>query len=189
LTPASISTPALDWPHVPGIRRPQDEHGGAQGLSQIQFIFLELPKYRAGDQPGTTVERWAYFFREAGNLDVIPSALAAEPFSEALEVARTSHFSAYEWDAYDRAKMAEQDQRGALSLAEKQGIAKGREEGREQARREQAAILQLQLEQRFGLLPPKQLEALAGAEPGQLSRWSAKVLVAATLFDVFETDR
>jgi hypothetical protein len=38
----------------------------------------------------------------------------------------------------------------------------------------------------FGPLLQKQLEALATADPALLSRWGAKVLVAATLFDVFE---
>ena len=111
-----------------------------------------------------------------------PDQLDIEPSSGGSEVSRTPCIFSAEWDAYDRAKMAEQDHRGALSLAEKQGIAKGRE----QARSEQAAMLQLQLEQRFGPLQPKQLEALASAEPATLGRWSARVLVAATLFDVFE---
>ncbi len=178
------------WPREPGRPevpmlsrwRMQEQHHGALGLSQIQYVFLELPKYAAGDQPVSTVDRWAYFFREAQNLDVIPSPLAEEPYHEALEVARTSHFTAREWEVYDRAKMAEQDQRGALTLAEKQGIARGREE----ARKDQAAMVQRLLEQRFGKLPEKQLEELAGANAELLSRWSAKILVATSLYDAFE---
>jgi hypothetical protein len=46
----------------------------------------------------------------------VPLPLAGAPFRDALEVARSATFSNEEWDAYERAKMAEQDARGALSL-------------------------------------------------------------------------
>ena len=94
-----------------------EQHSGERGLSQVQYVFLELPKYAAGDAPEALVDRWAYFFREAKNLDVVPAPLAEAPFRDALEVARTATFSAEEWEAYERAKMAEQDARGALTVA------------------------------------------------------------------------
>ena len=116
--------------------RMQEQHCGVLGLSQVQYVFLELPKYKAGASPASTVERWAYFFREAENLDVVPEALAERPFSEALDVARTAGFSAAEWEAYDRAKMAEQDARGAAIVAHMEGLEQGLGEAR-------AAILDL----------------------------------------------
>ncbi len=116
--------------------RMQEQHGGALGLSQVQYVFLELPKYRAGNDPLGTIDRWAYFFREAENLEVVPPALAQAPYRQALEVARVAGFSAGELDLYDRAKIAEQDARGALSLAERQGRDEGRREGRDEGRRE-----------------------------------------------------
>jgi len=113
--------------------RLQEQHGGALGLSQVQYVFLELPKYRAGDAPEGTIDRWAYFFRESENLTVVPPALAVPPYREALEVARVAGFSAGELDLYDRAKIAEQDARGALSLAERQGHEEGRAAGLREA--------------------------------------------------------
>jgi flagellar biosynthesis/type III secretory pathway protein FliH len=107
----------------------QEQHGGALSLSQVQYVFLELPKYRAGDDPQGTIDRWAYFFREAENLEVAPPALSQAPYSEALEVARMASFSAGERDLYDRAKIAEQDARGALTLVKRQSHEEGREEG------------------------------------------------------------
>ncbi|HZF11111.1 MAG TPA: Rpn family recombination-promoting nuclease/putative transposase [Thermoanaerobaculia bacterium] len=121
--------------------RMQEQHGGALGLSQVQYVFLELPKYRSGDAPEGMIDHWAYFFREAENLTVVPPALSVPPYREALEVARVAGFSAGELDLYDRAKIAEQDARGALSLAERQGREEGREEGRAEGLRE--AILAL----------------------------------------------
>jgi hypothetical protein len=102
--------------------RMQEQHSGERGLPQVQYAFLELPKYEAGDAPETLVERWAYFFREAKNLAVVPPSLAEAPFREALEVSRTAGFTPEEWEVYDRAKVAEQDARGAITLAETRGM-------------------------------------------------------------------
>ena len=103
----------------------QEQHSKKVGLPQVQYAFLELPKYAGGDDPQTMIEKWAYFFREAKNLDVIPPALSERPFCDALEVARTATFSPEEWEAYERAKMAEQDARGALVVAHQEGLEKG----------------------------------------------------------------
>ncbi len=102
----------------------------------MQYVFLELPKYRSGDDPRGTIDRWAYFFREAENLAVVPPALSQTPFREAMEVARMAGISSGELDLYDRAKIAEQDARGALSLAERQGREEGRTEGLREGRTE-----------------------------------------------------
>jgi len=104
--------------------RMQEQHDGALGLSRVQYVFLELPKYTSGDDPQGTIERWAYFFREVKYLGVVPPALSETPYHEAMEAARLG-FSAGELDLYDRVKIAEQDARGALSLAERVGVEKG----------------------------------------------------------------
>lgn len=131
-------SPQTGGPPVPMLSRwrMQEQHGGAHALSQVQYAFLELPKYQAGDDPQGLIDCWAYFFREAENLDVVPPVLASPPFSDALEVARIANFTADELEIYDQAKIAEQDARGALSLAERQGREVGRKEGREAGREE-----------------------------------------------------
>jgi predicted transposase/invertase (TIGR01784 family) len=125
------------WPRKTGSRVPmlsrwrmQEQHSGTRGLSQLQLVFLELPKYDDGArEPRTLVEKWAYFFREAENLTTIPDALSHPPVRQALEAARTARFTTAEWDAYIAAGMAIQNERGALSLAHKQGIEQGIEQG------------------------------------------------------------
>ena len=126
--------------------RMQEQHGGALGLSQVQYVFLELPKYRSGDAPERMIDSWAYFFREAENLTVVPPALSVPPYREALEVARVAGFSAGELDRYDRAKIAEQDARGALSLAERQGREEGRAEGLREAIRAFCQAFEIELD-------------------------------------------
>ncbi len=109
--------------------RMQEQHSGASGLGQVQYVFLELPKYPTGQLPDSLVAKWAYFFREAKNLDVIPPELDQNPFRDAFDVARSATFSPQEWDAYQRAKMAEQDARGALVMARREGEAEGVAQG------------------------------------------------------------
>ena len=103
--------------------RMQEQGSGEQGLPQVQYAFLGLPKYAAGDVPKTLVDKWVFFFREGKNLNVVPPPLAGAPFREALEVSRTAGFSSDEWEAYERAKMAEQDARGALAIERQEGRA------------------------------------------------------------------
>jgi predicted transposase/invertase (TIGR01784 family) len=131
------------WPRRHGSTVPmlshwrlQDQKSGTVGLSSLQFVFLELPKYTGGDEPRSFVDKWAYFFREADNLDVIPPALQHAPFVQALEAARTATFSTAEWDAYIDAGMAIQDERGALTVARREGREEGREQGREEGLKE-----------------------------------------------------
>ena len=107
----------------------QEQHSKKVGLPQVQYAFLELPKYTGGDDPQTMIEKWAYFFREAKNLNVVPSALSERPFRDALDVARTATFSPEEWEAYERAKMAEQDAQGALAVAHQEGREEGHKSG------------------------------------------------------------
>jgi len=111
--------PRGDGPHVPMLSRwrMQEQHSGVTGLPHIQFVFLELPKCAGGSDPLPLVDKWAYFFREAGNLLAIPDALRHPPVLDALEGPRTARFSREEWDAYIAAGMAIQNERGALSLA------------------------------------------------------------------------
>jgi predicted transposase/invertase (TIGR01784 family) len=118
---------------VPMLSRWQmhERHSGAAGLPEVQYVFLELPKYTAGDKPESTVDRWAYLFRAAYTFDRVPEALSTGPYAEALHVARLANLTVAEETEYERELMAEQDMRGGLTLAEKRGLAKGLAEGRE----------------------------------------------------------
>lgn len=171
--------PRPGGPPVPMLSRwrMQEQNHGALALSQVQYVFLELPKYTKGAAAETTVERWAHFFRVAENLDVIPPELSEEPFRTALEQARTAGFTSAEWDAYDRAKIAEQDARGAISLAERQGREEGRAEGREEGLAEGLRRAIRAACQAFGIEIDAEREAfLAGLEAGELQDLQFRLL-------------
>ncbi len=75
-------------------------------------------------------EKWAYFFREAEDLTMVPDARSEPPFADALEVARAGAFSETEWEGYMAAEIALQNERGLFSLARKEGKAEGRLEAK-----------------------------------------------------------
>lgn len=126
-----------------------EEQTGAKGLDHLRLVFLELPKYDASRPPQTMVEKWAYFFREAGDLRMVPDVLSEPPFLEALEAARTARFTLPEWDAYILAGMAIQNERGVHEAGRKVGRVEGREEGRAEGLRQaiemQCSILGIEL--------------------------------------------
>jgi predicted transposase/invertase (TIGR01784 family) len=169
--------------------RMQEQHRGALGLSQLRFAFLELPKYTASSAPRTLVEKWAYFFREAKNVEVVPPVLAEQPFLEAFEVARVAHFTPEEWDAYDRAKIAEQDARGALTMAKRQAHDEGHQEGRREGLQEgrlleKRAMLEKLLSGRE-LLEAHRTHIAACEDAAELDSWIDRAIAGATPAELF----
>lgn len=108
-----------------------EETTGERRLGQVRYVVLELPKYQGGAHPKSMIDRWAYFFRETEELLEIPTELSEGPLREALEVARLSGMTAEELAVYEREKIAEQDARGMLTLAEREGEARGEMRGRD----------------------------------------------------------
>jgi predicted transposase/invertase (TIGR01784 family) len=173
------------WPDtVPMLSRwyMREERSGARGLSQLSYVFLELPKY-AGNKPQTAVDKWAYFFRETAHLHAVPEELSEPPYTEALEAVRRIHFTDTEWLDYERSKMAEEDFYGGLTLAHDRGMEKGIEQGIEQGRR--ATLLTL-LEQRFGELSDRARVRVSAAGPDELDAWTARVLTATSLKELLD---
>jgi predicted transposase/invertase (TIGR01784 family) len=130
------------WPDTEARRLPMlsrwrmtEQQTGAKELGQIQLVFLELPKYDTSRPPQTMIEKWAYFFREADNLTVVPEALAEHPLIDALDATRIATFTVVEWDPYILSGMAIQNKRGALAVAKRHGYEEGRRRGYEEGRR------------------------------------------------------
>jgi predicted transposase/invertase (TIGR01784 family) len=178
--------PRKEAPGVPMLSRwrMQEQASGVVGLPQLQLVFLELPKYAAGDEPEAVVDKWAYFFREAGNLMAIPEALRHPPLLDALEGARVARFTREEWDAYIAARMAIQNERGALSLARREGHDEGRTEGRTE---EAAHAVLTVLRVRGIAVPDAARERILGeTDPARLERWLERAILAASAAEVVD---
>ncbi len=183
--------PRREAPQVPMLSRwrMQEQHESARGLGQLQFVFLELPKYDASRPPRTAVEKWAYFFREASNLQVVPEVLAEQPYTDALEAARAAGFTEEEWAANIRAGMAIQDERGALSLARKEGKAEGLQQGLQQGLQTGLRASIRKVLGKRGLALSAQEEARLEGCTGTLERWLDQALTAASATEALAEGR
>ena len=164
--------------------RMQEQQSGVVGLPQLQLVFLELPKYSGGDDPQSFVDKWAYFFREAENLMAVPEALRHPQLLDALDGARTARFNRQEWDAYIAAGMAIQNERGALSLAQREGELKGELKG-ETAANARAVLTVLRVR---GIAVPDAAREriLAEKDPARLERWLEQAILAASVAEVID---
>lgn len=172
---------AAGEPKVPLVShwRMQERHGGRRGLGQVQYVFVELPKLPDGRPPEDVPEEWAYVFRKAPQLKEVPTFLRDAGPRAALDAARTARFTAEEWDAYDRVRVAEQDARGALSLAR----AEGRQEERLASRRE--VLLMLVGARGWSLTAEQAGRVQECREAEVLDRWIARTTTASNEEEVF----
>jgi predicted transposase/invertase (TIGR01784 family) len=98
--------------------------------SDLELVFVELPKFKLelADLHSLT-DKWMYFLQHTRDLDAIPEAMATVPeIRQAFEVANRASLSPDELDELDHQLMFLQDQRNAISLAVKQGLAQGETE-------------------------------------------------------------
>jgi len=94
---------------------------------ELELLFAELPKFTLKESElNSTLERWFYFLKFAGDLTLIPKSFQSEPaIVHAFEIANKASLSPEELDDQERREMYIQDQRGAIEFA----LDRGREEG------------------------------------------------------------
>ena len=105
-----------------------DIQTGENLISDIEFNFIELPKFnKAEAELSTIIDQWVYFIKNAENLDVIPDGVKDEGLINAYEDADKHNWTKEELDAYDYVLMREQDDRGRWTLATKKELKKEKE--------------------------------------------------------------
>ena len=102
-------------------------------LKDIHFTFIELRKFnKQMNELETLAEKWVFFIKNAKNLEVIPENADDEGLIEAYRDADKHRWKKEELIAYDNASIAEQDERGKLTAAEKKGKVEGKIEEKEE---------------------------------------------------------
>jgi predicted transposase/invertase (TIGR01784 family) len=93
----------------------------------LELVFVELPKFQQTlEQINTLTEKWIYFLQHTRELDVIPATMGAVPaIRQAFEVANQANLNRDELEELEHQSIFIQDQRNAISLANKQGQAEG----------------------------------------------------------------
>ena len=100
-----------------------DIETGENVISDIEFNFIELPKFNKKESElSTIIDLWVYFIKNAENLEVIPASVHDEGLRSAYEDADKHNWTKAELDAYDYVLMREQDDRGRMSKAIKNAV-------------------------------------------------------------------
>lgn len=117
----------LDFEHTENkkyISRSQvrDIETGEQTIKDMEFTFIELPKFKLElHELKTLTEKWVYFIKNAENLEVVPENINDEGLKSAYEEANVQTWTQEELDAYEYAFMREEDERARLDKAKKDG--------------------------------------------------------------------
>ncbi|MEO5373918.1 MAG: Rpn family recombination-promoting nuclease/putative transposase [Alphaproteobacteria bacterium] len=149
----------------------------------MALVFVELPKFtRTEAELESTLDRWLYFLKEAGSLEVVPKALSVEPaIDHALQIANKAALTSEELDDQERREQWIGMQKGMMldvDEARRLGEEKGKAEGK-------AEMLLRLLRRRFGPLSPGVEDRVRAAGSEQLDGWSERFVDAHSLADVF----
>lgn len=100
----------------------RDIETGEQTIKDMEFNFIELPKFKLKLQElKTLTEKWVYFIKNAENLAVIPENVNDEGLKSAYEDANVQTWTEEELDAYEYAFMREEDEKARIDQAKKDG--------------------------------------------------------------------
>lgn len=96
----------------------QDVETGEQIIRDVEFNFIELPKFaKTLEGLQTSIDQWTYFIKNAENLTVIPENVEDEGLREAYVEADRQNWTKLELEDYERASIKEGDEINRLALA------------------------------------------------------------------------
>ncbi len=93
----------------------------------LELVFAELPKFtQTENELDSIIDKWLYFLKHVDDLTIIPDTLSNVPeIKHAFDLANRASWTAKELEEQESYEMIIQDQRGAISLAEKKAKAQG----------------------------------------------------------------
>ena len=157
----------------------------------LELVFAELPKFtKTAAELATTLDRWLYFLKTAGDLAAVPQVLAMETaIVHAFDLANEGAWTREELDELEKREMWIGEQRHILELArtaEQRGEAKGEVKGRaEGLAKGKAEALTRLLEKRFGPLSEQHCRRIRSADAASIEAWLDRLMEASSLDDLF----
>lgn len=116
-------------PHYISRSRIQDIDTGEVTIKDVEFNFIELPKFTKNiNELENLADKWIYFLKNAESLEIIPNDIDDKGLLSAYQEANQYTWSQEELEAYDYVDMREEDGRARLDAAEKRGKEEGKEE-------------------------------------------------------------
>jgi predicted transposase/invertase (TIGR01784 family) len=122
-----------DFSHYLSCHEMREKITGNCYLDEIRYYFIELPKFTKTEaELETSIEKWVYFLKHAGELEVIPEKLDEPVFHHAFDLANRANMTPKELEAYEASIMVMLDERGriegAFEMGEKTGAKKSKRE-------------------------------------------------------------
>jgi len=103
-----------------------------QELQDLEFNFIELPKFNKGsDEINTVLDKWIYFIKYADDLEVVPAHVDEPALQSAYQAANRFGWSKEDLAVYEYRGIKIQDAGGALEYAEQKGWQRGWQGGRQ----------------------------------------------------------
>jgi predicted transposase/invertase (TIGR01784 family) len=101
-----------------------DTETGEQLIKDIEFNFIELPKFNKKESElNSVIDQWIYFIKNSENLDLIPENISDLGLKKAYQYADKHNWTNLELDAYDNVFIREQLDKDRYSFAVKKEIA------------------------------------------------------------------
>jgi predicted transposase/invertase (TIGR01784 family) len=162
-----------------------EKSSGNEGLLQVQYAFLELPKLPA-KKPEAGAALWAWLFVHAPELEEVPADLPPGPFREALLLANKATFTQEELDAYQKVIDEIQQVRDLVEAKEAEGLAKGHKSGLAEGRTAGKAEAVLTVLATRGIAVNEAIRAriLACSDAAILDQWLTRAVTARSAEDV-----
>lgn len=130
-------------------------------LNAIEYTFIELTKFnKKAKKVSTLSDKWIFFLKNAGNLNVIPSNVKDKGLTLAYEDAHKHNWSKKELLAYDYMSMRKQDAKGVLTLAHERGFSEGIEKGIENERKRSKKIMKEERERQLSIIKKMKADGL-----------------------------
>jgi predicted transposase/invertase (TIGR01784 family) len=94
-----------------------DEATGENGFKDLKFRFIELKKFNEkAHELKNIIDKWTFFIKNAGDLEVMPDNVDDEGLKEAYEEAAQHNWTREAYDAYIYSGIREQDEKGRVEL-------------------------------------------------------------------------
>jgi len=100
---------------------------GQHDLKDLEFNFIELPKFtKSESELATVADKWIYFIQQADNLDHVPENANTPALQEAYEVAAQHTWTREELDIYEAQEFKIAVNQNVIETARMDGIEQGR---------------------------------------------------------------
>lgn len=118
-------------PHYLNRSQVRDVETGERTLHDIEFNFIELPKFNKQlHELETLTDKWIFFIKNAENLDVMPENINDEGLKSAYDEANKFTWTKDELEAYDYVSMREGDTKARFDFVTKKALQEGELKGR-----------------------------------------------------------